>query len=321
LVTTRYNNFQRVVSSFPDAISQKKIFFNFIPKFRSQEQMSNKFASIFLFILLAAFITSGCGVEAAKTEEKARPTVTQNSQSQPTIKIEPNSPADTVRAFYKNLREKRFREAIFLTNLRPAIEGLTDAELKDLQVDFESLAQEVPAEIKINGEIISGDKATVTANLPDIKSGKTLLQEINLRREKDVWIIETLDGDAEKLVKKEGNKYFFAVRIQAHHEETNDMFERIMKAEIVYAAQNNGIYADLPTLIQNNLVPAGVTNTNATGYNYKLVLSPDKKKYSVTAEPAVYGKTGKLSFLAEGEAGKNPRMESKDNGGQPLKKQ
>ncbi|HEY0429853.1 MAG TPA: hypothetical protein VGC76_18870 [Pyrinomonadaceae bacterium] len=281
--------------------------------------MPDKFFSVLFFIIFSAILTGGCAVEAARQDEKTQ-TVTKNSQTRPTIKIETNSPADTVRAFYKNLREKRFREAIFLTNLRPAIEGLTEAELKDLQVDFESLAQEVPAEIQINGEIITGDKATVTANLPDIKTNKTGIQQIKLRREGDVWIIQTLDEEAEKLVKKEGNKYFFAVRIEARQDEVKDMCERIMKAEMVFALQNEGVYGDLQALIQNNFVPADVTNTSTTGYSYKLMLSPDKKKYTVTAEPVTYGKTGKLSFLAEGEEGKNPRMESTDNGGESLKK-
>ena len=37
---------------------------------------------------------------------------------------------------------------MFLTNLRPAIESLTDAELKDLQVDFEPLAAQIPADVQ-----------------------------------------------------------------------------------------------------------------------------------------------------------------------------
>jgi hypothetical protein len=279
--------------------------------------MSNKLFSVFLL----ATLISGCGV-AAKTEDKlSTTTVTQNSQSKATINIEANSPADTVRAFYKNLRDKKVRDAIFLTNLRPAIEGLTDAELKELQVDFESLAREVPAEIQINGEIIAGDKATVTANLPDIEKKKMQIQEIKLRREGNAWIIQTVDEKAEKTVKKEGNKYFFAVRIEAYHENVKEAFEQMMKAQMVYALQNNGAYADMAALVQNNFVAPDVINPSVSGYNYKIVLSPDKTKYTLTAEPAVYGKTGKLSFLAEGEAGKNPQMASKDSGGLPLKKQ
>ncbi|MEZ5422161.1 MAG: hypothetical protein R2682_03580, partial [Pyrinomonadaceae bacterium] len=80
------------------------------------------------------------------------------------IEIETGGPADTVRTFYKLLREKKFRDALFLTNLRPAIESLNDTELKDFSLDFEAIAGSIPTEIEINGEIVSGDNATVTAN-------------------------------------------------------------------------------------------------------------------------------------------------------------
>jgi PBP1b-binding outer membrane lipoprotein LpoB len=276
--------------------------------------MSSKFFNILLLsIILFAIIISGCSAEAAKPEKIITQAVTENSSSKPTIEIKPNSPADTVRAFYKNLREKKIRDAIFLTNLRPAVEGLTDNELKELDVDFAALAEEVPAEIQINGEIVSGDKATVTANLPDGGSKKMKIQQIKLYREGEAWIIKTVEGKDEQLVKKEGNKYFFAVKIEAYQEEAKDMLDRIMKAQVVMSVKNKGAYADMPELIENNFVPADVSNTR--GYKYNMILSADKKKYTATAEPVVYGKTGKLSFVAEGEYGKDPRLGSIDKGG------
>jgi hypothetical protein len=281
--------------------------------------MSNKF---FFIILLSLVIVGGCGAEASKTEtQKNEAAVTQNSQSVATIEIEPNSPADTVRAFYKNLREGKFREAIFLTNLRPALEGLTDAELKDLQVDFEALGSQVPAEIQINGEIISGDKAAVTANLPDEKTNKMKTQEIKLKRENDAWIVKIVDGAAENLIKKEGKNYFFTLRIETHHEEARDMMERIMKAEMLNAVQNQGVYADLETLVSSDLLPAELLKENVAGYNYKIFLSADKKNYSATAEPLLYGKSGKLSFLAEVVNGTDRGVKSADKGGRTLKMQ
>lgn len=275
--------------------------------------MSSKFFSILLLsVVLFAVIISGCSAEAAKSEKINQP-VTENSQTKPTIEIKANSPADTVRAFYKNLREKKVREAIFLTNLRPAVEGLTDNELKELDVDFAALAQEVPAEIQINGEIVSGDKATVTANLPDGNSKKMKIQQIKLYREADAWIIKTVEGKDEALVKKEGNKYFFAVRIEAYQEEAKEMLDRIMKAQMALSVKNKGSFADMPELVENNFVPADVSNVN--GYKYNVIVSADRRKYTATAEPVVYGKTGKLSFVAEGEYGKDPRLGSVDKGG------
>ena len=149
------------------------------------------------FSLILSTFLNGCSVAAPKTEAE---TIVPNTVAAPkgaTIKIEPNSPADTVRVFYKNLREKRFREAIFLTNLRPAVEGLTDKELKEFQVDFEAIAKNVPAEVEINGEITSGDSATVTAKLPGDDLDKPEIQEVRLRRENGVWVILTVDEAAE----------------------------------------------------------------------------------------------------------------------------
>ena len=274
-----------------------------------------------------AIFSASCAVEASKTEaEKSQQTsqqipqtVTQNSQTKNTIEIKPDSPADTVRVFYARLREKKFRDAMFLTNLRPAIEGLTDAELADLQVDFASLAEQVPAELEINGEIIVGEKASVTANLPDGDGKPKRIQEINLRRENNVWVILTLEGEAEKLVKKEGKNYFFALKIETHHDETQNALEKVMKAEAAYWMQNNGIYADLPTLIRSGLISPDVQNADSSGYKFNVVLAFDSKNYAATAEPVTYGKTGKLSFLVETENGKNPQLFRKDNSGKSFR--
>ena len=279
----------------------------------------------FLFIVLfSVSLLGGCAVEAAK--EKIENNALRTSFVKPidpptkaTIKIEPNSPADTVRAFYTHLREKKFREAMFLTNLRPAIEGLTDAELKDLQVDFEPLAAQVPTEVEINGEIISKKKATVTAKLPDNDTNEIKLQEIKLREENGVWIVLTVDEKAESEVKKENKNYFFALRIKTHHEEAKAMLERVNKAQMVYAMQNGGLYADVSTLIGKGFLPADILTAETTGYNYHIRLSDDKRKYNAAATPAVYGKMGKLSFWFEINGNKTSALKNKDTKGQALK--
>ncbi len=284
-------------------------------------------------ILLLTIFVGGCTVEAAKnregeTAEKSaaqnelspKSLETKNVSSGAKIKIAPDSPADTVRVFYKNLREKRFRDAMFLTNLRPAIEGLTDAELKDLQIDFEPIARQVPAEIEINGEIVSGNAATVTAKLPDNETEKIELQQIKLRKENNYWVILTVDAAAENLIRKEGKNYFFSLRIETHQAEAREMLGRISKAEMVYALQNNGLYADIPTLIEKGFLPADASGADSTGYNYTVSVTDDKKKYSAAATPAVYGKTGKLSFFFEYDGKNNPRLTEKDNGGKSLQK-
>ncbi|CAN5564202.1 MAG: hypothetical protein ACR2M8_01340 [Pyrinomonadaceae bacterium] len=268
----------------------------------------------------AAF--NGCTVAASKTPRgsiDANKTADSALQGA-AIRIETNSPADTVRVFYKNLREKRFREAIFLTNLRPAVEGLTDAELKEFQVDFEAIAKNVPVNLEINGEIVSGNSATVTAKMPGEDVEKTEIQAINLRRENGVWIILTVDEKVENVIKQEGKNYFYALRIETHHDEAKEMLERIAKAQIAYSAQNQGDYAPMPALIVAGLLPADIKSADSTGYVYAINLSKHKREYFATATPAVYGKSGKLSFILELKGKQLPTARSVDNGGKPLKK-
>ena len=283
--------------------------------------MKNRFTRHYflLLTLVGATLAGGCAVEASKVtpaelKESEAATASQTAtKGGPSIEIEPNSPADTVRAFYKYLREKKFREAIFLTNLRPAIEGLTDAELKEFQLDFEAIAAIVPEQIQINGEIISGDSATVTAKLPD-DDDKMQLQEIKLKNNGGVWIILTVDEDAEKKIKQEGKNYFYDLRIATHQEEAKKMLDRISKAEMVYALQNNNSYGDMQQIIAAGYLPDDATSSDSTGYKYTIELAADKQSYKATASPAVYGKTGKLTFVVELNEKRQPHLTSKDIG-------
>lgn len=278
--------------------------------------MPFKFTKNFVLLLTAVFVllvSDGCSVEASKPASENEPVGS-------TIQIAPNSPAETVRVFYTNLREKRFREAIYLTNLRPAIEGLTDAELKEFQVDLEVIATQIPQEIQINGEIITGDLATVTANLPDEEQEKLALQEIKLRRENGAWVILTVDEKAEQLIRQEGKNYFYALRIETHHEEAKAMLNRISKAQMVYSAQNKGVYAEIPELIKSGLLPEDAASSKSTGYNYTVKLTGDKKKYVANATPSEYTKTGTLSFRVDLDAKGAARLTSKDKGGRPIDK-
>lgn len=288
-----------------------------------------------LLLGLSIILVNGCAVSAkneerpasnnsistTKTTEEKSPNVTKNSPSKGRIQITSGSPADIVRIFYKNLRERKFKEAMLMTNLHYAVEGLNDAEMQDLSSDFEPLAAQVPADLEINGEIITNNLATVTAKLPNNETGQMELTKVELRKEKDSWVIITADAEAESLAKKEGKNYFFGLRIDIHQTEAQLMMERIAKAQTVYAAQNGGVFADLPTLISATLLPEDVNATKSTGYRFSISLESNKKKYFANAVPDVYGKTGKLSFLLEADGtDQKARLKSGDNKGQPLKK-
>lgn len=292
---------------------------------RKVSPTKNRLHISLLFIIFSVLFTAGCAVEAAKnseekTSEKTSNVPSANVVSKNKIPIKTDSPADTVRVFYNNLREGKFREALFLTNLRPAIEGLTDGELKDLQVDFANLAKNIPADVEINGEIISGNNATVTAKLPDNETDKIGLQEIRLRRTGDVWTILTVDEEAEKIIKQDGKNYFFNLKIDVHQREAKKMLDRIAKAEMVFASQNGGQFGEIAALVEKELLPEDALAPDSTGYSYSVSLSSDGKKYTAQATPAVYGKTGKLSFGFEVENNRISSLSSEDTKGQPLKK-
>ena len=274
-----------------------------------------------------AIICGGCSAEASNTGNASAASTSAMANREvattapaTSIEIKPGSPADTVRAFYTKLREKKFREAIFLTNLRPAVEGLTDAELKEFQVDFEVIANKVPAVLTINGEIVSGDKATVTASLPGEDPDKLEAQSIDLRKDGDVWVILTVDEAAEARIKKEGKNYFYVLKIETHEDEARDMLDRIAKAQLAFSMQNGGNFTGIDQLVAAELLPDDVKTSSTTGYNYAVTLSPDKQVWTAHATPAEYGKSGKLSFFLTSDGKSTPRISSKDNGGKPLAK-
>ncbi len=284
-----------------------------------------------LFCLCALALSSGVACSAntsqASSDQPADLSADRPAGSQPgsprsgsLIEIKPDSPADTVRVFYAKLREGKFREAIHLTNLRPAIEGLTDDELKEFSVDFEAIAKKVPTEIRINGEIISGDRATVTALLPSEPGEDVELQELNLRKEGDHWIILSADEESEKLIKRDGKAYFYKLKIETHQEEAKKMLERVAKAQIAFAAQNQGTFGTLAELVEIGYVPQDINSAESTGYVYSLQLGDGKRSYFATATPAVYEKTGRNSYLLEPRETGLPVVTGRDNNGAPLRK-
>jgi len=281
-------------------------------------------------VVLGAFAAAGgCSRAESKNSGEAAPRISANSSAvsnaEPaskgaTIDIEPNGPADTVRAFYKLLREKKFRDAIFLTNLRPAIEGLTETELKEFSLDFEAIAGQVPAEVEINGEIVSGDQATVTANLPNADGDKNEIQTIKLRRDGSVWVILTADDEAAKKIKEQGKQYFYNLRIETHEQEAKFMLERISKAQLAHSLQNGGAFTDMAALIAAGLLPEDIKTSESTGYNYAINLDANKRSYFATATPAVYGKSGRFSYILKLDAKGISYVSGKDVQGKQLNK-
>ena len=224
------------------------------------------------------------------------------------------TPTETVREFYRLMREKKFREAFGMSIYRPALEGLSQQELEDLRPDFEKMAiavsEKIPAKVDITGEQISGDSASVFVKVIDA-DGKEKIEPAALIKIDNVWIV----GDKEnlELVKKEGKKFFFEARIHAHHNDVQDMMTRISLAQVVYSQGHKGNFGNAAELITGGLIPKDLETPDSTGYRFQVFRSADGKSWYATAEPAQYGRTGRLSFYLDASG-----VRSGDVGGKPL---
>src|SRR5882724_7057280 len=222
----------------------------------------------------------------------------------------PRSPSDTVRQFYKAMREKRFREAFDMTIYKPAIDPLKPQEFEDLRPDFEKMAAVIPEQLNLGGEQVSRDIATVFVK---VKEGDAPEQTepVTLILVDGAWIIG--DKENQAIVKKAGKQFFFSARIDAHHNDVQDMFTRISLAELLYSQQHNGVFGNLATLIAAGLIPKDIEGTESTGYRFHVNAPAGGKTWNATAEPAQYGRTGRLSFFMDANG-----VRSSDTGGKPL---
>ena len=226
----------------------------------------------------------------------------------------PRTPTETIREFYKMMREKKFREAFGMSIYRPALEGLSTQEFEDLRPDFEKVAlaitERIPEKMDFTGEQISGDTATVFVKVLDA-DGKEKVEPATLIKLDNIWIV----GDKENLalVKKEGKKFFFEARINAHHNDVQDMMTKITLAQVYYSQGHGGKFGNTAELIAVGAIPKDIEGTESTGYRFQVVRTADAKTWYATAEPVQYGRTGRLSFFLDASG-----IRSGDVGGKPL---
>lgn len=222
----------------------------------------------------------------------------------------PRSPSDTVREFYKAMREKKFREAFGLSIYKPAIEPLKPQEFEDLRPDFEKMAAVIPEQVNLAGEQVSGDIATVFVKMKEGDAPEQA-EPVTLILVDGAWIIG--DKENQAIVKKAGKQFFFNARIDTHHDEVQAMLTRVSLAELLYSQHHDGLFADLATLIAAGLLPKDLEGTESTGYRFHVSAASGGKTWSAAAEPAQYGRTGRLSFYLDKSG-----VRSSDTGGKPL---
>lgn len=226
----------------------------------------------------------------------------------------PRTPTETTRMFYQLLREKKFREAFALSTYSPAIEPLTPQEFEEFRPDLEKMAlainETLTEKIDVSGEQISGDQATVFLKVLDADR-KEKVEAVGLIKIGNQWIVGSTTHLAE--VKKEGKKYLFERRINAHHDDVQDMLTRITLGQVLYSQSRNGQFGNMAELVAAGVIPKDIENTESTGYRFQVTRSADAKSWYATAEPAQYGRSGRLSFYLDATG-----VRSGDNGGKPL---
>ncbi len=221
------------------------------------------------------------------------------------------SPTDTVRDFYKAMRDRKFKEAFSMSIYKPAIEGLSQQEFDDLRPDFEKMAAAIPEKVDLSGEQISGDSATVFVKVKETTDTKEQSEPISLIKVNGAWVVG--DRENEAIVKKAGKEFFFSTRIETHQSDVEELLKRINLAQTVYSQQHDGKFANLAELIAAGLLPKDLEGTDSTGYSFKVNRATDSKSWYATAEPAQYGRTGKLSYYLDPGG-----VRSGDAAGQPL---
>lgn len=224
------------------------------------------------------------------------------------------TPAETTRAFYTMMREKKYRQAFAMSIYQPAMEGLTAQEFEDLRPDFDkmalAIAEKLPAAIEVGGEQISGDLATVFVKVLDA-DGKEKIEPATLIKVSNAWVVG--DKESLELVRKSGKKFFFEARITAHHNDVQDMMTRISLAQVLYSQSHGGKFGNMAELVAGGMVPKDIEGTETTGYRFQIYRAADGKSWYATAEPAQYGRTGRLSFYLDASG-----VRSGDTGGKPL---
>src|SRR5437763_16303176 len=95
------------------------------------------------------------------------------------------SPTAAALNFYRALKEKRYVEGFHHSVYRGAVEGLSAAELQELEPDFARTFALIPDHIEAQGEQINGDNAVVTSKF----EGTEQPQTVTLIRAGGEWLV------------------------------------------------------------------------------------------------------------------------------------
>lgn len=273
----------------------------------------NKLLSAILAVALSASVSLAQDIRSVIGNNTEKADTTSS-----TTETQLLNPIDTVKEFYRLLREKRYVEGFRLSVYRDAIESLDESELKELEPEFENTFANIPAEIKVLGSQANGRTATVfikaNDNPKDLGAEEVLLLQVNNR-----WVIG--DDETLEMVKKYGRSFFFEIRMRVNEDQALQFMERYIGAEKLYYDANKGVYGTHEELVKASFWPPSFKSGEMYGYKFTIEVAKDKKSFWVHAEPLQYKKTGVHSFYADlngvrkfDNSGKVYRVELKGEG-------
>jgi hypothetical protein len=91
------------------------------------------------------------------------------------------------------------------------------------------------------------------------------------------------------------------------------MLTRISLAQVAFSQGHNGQFGNMAELIAAGYIPKDIEGLESTGYRFQVIRSADGRSWYATAEPAQYGRSGRLSFYLDASG-----VRSGDSGGKPL---
>src|SRR5438552_5032832 len=185
-----------------------------------------------------------------------------------------DSPSQVVKKFYQHLRARHYTEGLRLSVYSPAIEGLSEEEMRDLEPEFARIVTNLPAEIETHGEQISGDEATVFVKSPQEKR----LQEVSLVRINGQWRVG--DEQTYLLATREGRSFFFNARVRIGEAEAYDWILEILGAQAIYFKAKQR-FTTLDELVGLGGVSKQLINGSESGYRFRLSVSDDGRSYRV----------------------------------------
>ncbi len=258
-------------------------------------------------MLLTGWFLAACLVGAALAQSAPKP-----------VDMPPRTPTETVQAFYRLLRERRFTEAFQLHVCGAAVKKLTPEQIAELEPEFIKLSGGIPETLTVTGETVTGDDATVFIVLPpkepkERENGPTRAETapVDLIRSGGRWLIG--DRETQALAEAHGGNFFklseegVFIKMAENEDAMARLLAKLLEVEQVFARNNRGQYGTLPELVAGRgqfrddiaKLLEVLDGGEVLGYLIEVVVTPDRRDFAIYAVPKRHNYDGRYSFYAD----------------------